>query len=145
MASLIMLGRWFTWMQQNNVYDNTRIIIASDHGENAGSAFPDNIVLPNRIYVQAYNPTFLVKDFGSSGDLTTDNTFMTHADTPLIATSGLIDNAVNPFTGVPLESRKEGGVTIATSSALTYTIAGYQWLHVHDNIFDAANWEQAEK
>ena len=32
MAAFIQLGKWFDYMRENNVYDNTRIIIAADHG-----------------------------------------------------------------------------------------------------------------
>ena len=50
-----------------------------------------------------YKSLLLVKDFGSS-ELTTDTTFMTNADTPLLALDGIIDNPVNPFTGKKLTS-----------------------------------------
>jgi len=31
-AALNRIGEWFAWMKENGVYDNTRIVIASDHG-----------------------------------------------------------------------------------------------------------------
>ena len=31
-AALLRLGEWFDWMREQGVYDNTRIIIVSDHG-----------------------------------------------------------------------------------------------------------------
>ena len=33
MAALIQLGNWFDYLRENDVYDNTKIIIASDHGK----------------------------------------------------------------------------------------------------------------
>ena len=45
-----------------------------------------------------YNPLLLVKDFGSEGELTTNETFMTNADVPMIAFKDLRE-PVNPMTG----------------------------------------------
>ncbi len=32
MASLTALGEWFDFLKENNCWDNTRIVIVSDHG-----------------------------------------------------------------------------------------------------------------
>jgi hypothetical protein len=32
MAALLLRGKWFDFLLENGVYDNTRIIIAPDHG-----------------------------------------------------------------------------------------------------------------
>ena len=50
-----------------------------------------------------YNSLLLVKDFGSK-EFTVDDTFMTNADTPSLAFSGIIDHPVNPFTGNQITS-----------------------------------------
>jgi hypothetical protein len=143
MAALLLLGKWFDFMKKNNVYNNTRIIIASDHGVSLEHNFPGNITLPNGDALQTYNALLLVKDFNVHGDLATDNTFMSHADVPLLAVDGLIENPTNPFTRAPLQSQKENGLMIATSSATKFTIANDEWLSVHDNIFDSENWAAA--
>ena len=36
-CSLRALARWFDWMKENKVYDNTTIVIASDHGAGSGA------------------------------------------------------------------------------------------------------------
>lgn len=36
MAALLRLGEWMDYLRQENVYDNTRIIIVSDHGRDLG-------------------------------------------------------------------------------------------------------------
>src|SRR5574344_564518 len=76
-ASLKRLGTWFEWMKANGVYDNTRIIIASDHGRNIKTgAFSKEKKLP---FMREFcHPLLLVKDFNASGTLVTDNTFMTN-------------------------------------------------------------------
>jgi len=117
------------------------------------SQFPNNILLPNGDCVQTYNPLLLVKDFYAEGPLLTDNAFMTNADVPLLALKDIIDKPKNPFTGIPLQSVKEQGVTITTASRLfnpahhpkyRFDIKKDEWLFVHDNIFESANWQHAE-
>ena len=36
MAAYIEHGNWFDYLRENGVYDNTRIILVSDHGYGAG-------------------------------------------------------------------------------------------------------------
>jgi len=139
-ATILLVGKWLNFLQEQGVYDNTRIIIASDHGRGVGSNYTGNMQLPNGNWLSTYHALLLVKDFGSTGNPVTDNTFMTHGDVPSLAMNGLIENPVNPFSGNPIESKKEDGVTITTASALQYTISDNQWLHVRDDIFDSANW-----
>jgi hypothetical protein len=145
MVAFLMLAKWFDTLTTHHVYDNTRIIIVSDHGIGLRSEFSGNIILPNGDCLESYQPVLLVKDFNDTGTLRTDMTFMTHADVPLIAARGLIENPINPFTGLPLERKKEDGVTITTMDVLKFSIAPDEWLHVHDNIFDPKNWEKVEQ
>jgi hypothetical protein len=156
-ASFILLEKYFQFMKDNDVYDNTRIILVADHGRGS-SDYPNNITLPYGGPLQWYNPLLMVKDFNASGGtgagaIATDDSFMTNADTPFFALSGIIENPVNPFTHVSLVQDKDDGIAITTIGALSsyrhseyqYKIAPNQWLYVHDNIFDAKNWERAEK
>jgi YidC/Oxa1 family membrane protein insertase len=145
MKAFLLLEKWFAFLKENQVYDNTRIIIVSDHG----SWLPKT---PGKVIgtYSAYNPLLLYKDFNSLGILNTDETFMTNADTPLLAVKNIIANPVNPFTGKPLAEDKKDGVTISTMrltdfndhSKYTYNIPNNAWLHVRDNIFDPSNWER---
>jgi hypothetical protein len=137
-AGFLMLGKWFYFLKENGVYDNTRIIIVSDHSSHGSN--------------QAFNALLMFKDFNAEGnELLIDDSFMTNGDTPLLATKALINNPVNPFTHIPLQSAKDNGVTITTIGALRsrihskykYKLTENEWLHVHDNIFDPANWEAA--
>lgn len=108
MAAFIQLGKWFDELRELGVYDNTRIIIVSDHGWGLGH--DDDMIFGTQssdaIYnpydTMGYNPILLVKDFGSESAFTTDYTFMTNADTPYLATNGLMDNPLNPFTNNPI-------------------------------------------
>jgi YidC/Oxa1 family membrane protein insertase len=150
MAAFLLLGKWFNYLKENQVYDNTRIIIVSDHGWNLKSDFPGNIILPGGDSVQTYNALLMMKDFGSTGDVKTDAAFMTNADTPLLAVKDLFSNPVNPFTNKRLGPEKDAGATITTSGKLhptdhrkyTFKIDNDVWLHVHDDIFNSDNWEK---
>ena len=146
-AALRLLGKWFEFLRENGVYDNTRIIIVSDHGADISGHLPNTITLPNGQRVQRYNPLFLFKDFNMNNTLVIDNSFMTNADTLFKAIQDIIPDPVNPFTGSPLRQQKTNGVTIATKGSWMpkYKLdAGKNdWLHVRDNIFDPANWKIA--
>ena len=112
MAAFIQLGKWMDHLRENQLYDNTKIIIVSDHGRNLSYMFDGKITegaddkYDGFDSVMTYKSMLLVKDFGST-ELTTDDTFMTNADTPSIAFDGLIDDPVNPFTGNRITAEKK--------------------------------------
>lgn len=146
MAALRQVGRWLDFLRDSGVFDNTRIIITSDHGRalvQLDELFFNEIGLD----VMAVNPLLLVKDFDSHG-FSTDDSFMTNADTPALAAADLIDEPVNPFTGKLLTSEaKYSGeqlILIGTEHRPEYnngnTFLPGTWYSVHDDIFNAENW-----
>ncbi len=109
MAAMLRLGNWFDYLRQNGVYDNTRIILVSDHGK--GLNANEKRILPDGTDTEFFYPILLVKDFGAKGFAYSD-AFMTTADVPTLATMDLIRDPVNPFTGNPINSdQKEQGKT----------------------------------
>ena len=109
MAALIQLGNWFDYLRSEGVYDNTKIILVSDHGFFLDHF--DDLILgytyADEYYfhfenVIAFNAFLMVKDFDSNDAFKSDDTFMTNADTPVLAFENVIDNPVNPSTGVPI-------------------------------------------
>ncbi|MCM1010161.1 MAG: YidC/Oxa1 family membrane protein insertase [Fusobacterium sp.] len=146
-ASLIMLGKYMQFLKENDVYDNTRIIIVSDHGREVMN--PTFSAFANK-YIMPYNPLFMVKDFNSNGEFKSSNEFMTNADVPYVAVQGLIKDARNPFTGKKILTDKKNGIYIKTGH--TWQPTSYEGkvnpfeeddkLHfVKDNIFDKNNWK----
>ena len=101
MAAIIQLGEWFDYLKENNLYDNTRIIIVSDHGRGLGLF--DDLVTENDDYI-LYNALLLYKDFDSKG-FQKDNSFMTNSDVVYLATEGVIESPINPFTGKEIKKR----------------------------------------
>ena len=155
-ASFLLLARWFDFLKENDVYDNTRIIIVSDHGSGRSrglqSEIPGNIILPNGDSLGEFLALLMVKDFNNRGTLAINNTFMTNADVPLIALEGIVDNPINPWTGRLLASDKSDGVIITTSGlwdpdtrGYTFNIRPNEWLHVHTYVFELENWTWIEK
>ena len=149
MAALLALGKWFDYMRENEVYDNTRIIIVADHGR--GLAQFDNMLLENpKLDVEWCNPLLMYKDFNSN-DFTISNEFMTNADTPTLAVNNIIANPINPFTGkIITNTEKTSHPQIITSSknwrvennnSTVFDSSDGEWYSVHDNIFDESNWE----
>lgn len=146
-ASYLALGKWFDYLKENDCWDNTRIIIVSDHARSQ-SYYGSLYVYGNNLDLEDLNCVFMVKDFNSTG-FTTSDEFMTNADTPTFAMKGLIDNPVNPFTGNPVtdQIKRDGPVHITVSrqwhapqqDGTTYKPD--MWYSVHDNIFDRNNWE----
>ena len=157
MAAFLQLGKWFDFMRENGVYDNTRIILVADHGYRFLHQFDYMIV--NKIYdevhrmafdVMGVNPLLMVKDFNAK-ELKTSNEFMTHADTPSLAVKDVIENPINPFTGKEISDKEKtahpqiittsGKHNINTNNGNTFDTSDGKFLSVHDDIFNPDNWE----
>lgn len=147
MEAFISLGNWFDYLRENGLYDNTRIIIVSDHGSGFRQ-FDELLVDDIGFDAQAVNPVLMVKDFDSTG-FSTSGEFMTNADTPSIALQGLVDDPVHPFTGNPIyQDCKEHELLIYISENNNTSVNngnrfedpdGY-WLTVRGSIFDDDSW-----
>lgn len=143
MASLIQLGNWFDYLRSNGVYDNTRIIIVSDHGRDLRVFDQDEDSLH---LIEYYQPMLLVKDFDAQG-FTTSEEFMTNADVPALATKGLVDDPVNPFTGNALAgNEKEQTQYVILSSDWDISVNNgnqflpAQWAAVNGDVRIKDNW-----
>lgn len=146
MSAFLVLADWFRELQANGVWDNTRIILVSDHGHYQ-QQFSDLILFDGTLDAEGLYALLMFKDFGSTGFVMSDE-FMTIADAPALAVQGVIDNPVNPFTGNIINmDGKIGGVDVFNSDDYRpQDNHGYQfnpgpWYHVHDDIFNPDNWE----
>ena len=152
-VTLKLLGEWFKWMKDNGVYDNTRIIIISDHGKNIYSPgfkkqrLPGSKKKSSPVY---WNNTFMVKDFNSHGKLRKDSTFMTTCDVPYTAIKGLV-NGENPYTGNPIVEKKNKFPFVVsrtkwrTKEQKKYKFSVMEAFKVTDkNIFNLSNWKRVD-
>ncbi|MDR2738507.1 MAG: hypothetical protein LBB68_01555, partial [Treponema sp.] len=147
-ASYILLAKWFDYLREAGIWDNTRIIIVSDHGD-GGITHPDFSAFQNN-HVLPYNSILLFKEFGSNEPLKLNSDFMTTADVPFLALKDIVENPINPFTGNPLTPDKKDGIYIFTEghtntnfyTGTTCLENDSKFFHVHDSIFDSGNWTE---
>ena len=145
-AAMLQLGKWFDYMRENGVYDNTRIIVMSDHGGSMGQF--SELITNDGMDAEGFASLLMVKDFNAEG-FTTSDEFMLSADVPLLAVKGVIENPVNPFTGnrIDVVSKPKTEQRLLHSyewdvntNCGTQFIAG-NWYTVHGDIWNKNAWE----
>ncbi|MBR1536274.1 MAG: YidC/Oxa1 family membrane protein insertase [Treponema sp.] len=161
-AAFKRVAKWLSYLKENGVYDNTRIIIVADHGRaSTESCIEKDDALDEQIAGDRYkgrghfHPLLMIKDFDAKGVIREDMTFMTNGDVPSLALKGIVENPENPFTGkkIPLDTTdiKKDGVIVTSSDVhqawlykdwYTYKIRDDQWWRVKDSIFKASSWKR---
>ncbi len=153
MAALLLLGEWFDYLREQGVYDNTRIILVADHGQPLRQI--EELVMDDGSdkmkNVELYFPLLMVKDFANESEpvgVGTSNEFMTNADVPTLATDGVIDNPVNPYTGKPINNKEKTAhdqiIIVSQDWSVTQnngvTFRDARWASVKDDLWDKDNW-----
>ena len=95
-----------------------------------------------------YQPLLLFKDFGAE-EFSQSDVFMTNADTPTLALSG-IEELINPFTGRQLtdEIKQQEEQHVARTDLFDVsdnhgtTFAGVTWLSVGKDVKDPNEWKE---
>ena len=144
-ASINCITNFITYLKENNIYDNTKIIIVSDHGAGLNTTiFKDK----NISFINACNSLLMYKDFNSKGEIKIETNFMTIADMPYLATKH-IPNIKNPFNNKLITNDyKNKGVYLVDVN--TWKSEGQfsnrynfnEYYHVKENIFDINNWKK---
>ena len=94
-SAMMAVSDWVNWLKKNDIYDNTKLIIVADHGNDV----TENPMMKDGFKVEGLTERefnraqilLLVKDFYSEGKLKTDSRFMSNADVPAIILSSLCD------------------------------------------------------
>lgn len=135
MAAILQLGKWFDFLRKNQVYDNTKIIIVSDHGWKNG--YDKNKISDTKFDASWFYALLMVKDFHSN-EFKISNELMTNADVPGLAFKDLIDKPINPFTGKLIESNKK--------KERIYLFGSHKWDIRKNNgtVFQADSWYSVE-
>ncbi|MBW5410562.1 hypothetical protein E6A50_09295, partial [Brachyspira hampsonii] len=145
-ASFRELANFFKYLKQNKVYDNTKIIIVSDHsGYFSPSIFDENDMEGFKVF----NSMLYFKDFDSRGDIVSNNTFMTIADVPYLAVKHL-NNPTNPFTGkiITNDYKNINGIDViitANADPNANLEKNFNYIgryNIKNNIFIKTNWTQ---
>lgn len=146
-AALRKIASWLEWMKGQGIYDNSRIIIVSDHGA------PFSTPAVKEQMAVEHNPLLLIKDFGAKGKLVSDDAFMTCADVPLEAMSGVVMDMSDRMTGKPCNRPdKDKGIDILIGNRHNpeefpesgCLFKGDFLVNVRD-MFDASKWAPAER
>ena len=149
-ATMVALGNVFERMKELGVYDNTRIVIVSDHGYNYGDS-ADMIFYygeKGRFDTEFAYPLLMVKDYGAE-KFTVDESFMTNADVPFIAMNGLVADMTNPFTGKTINIESKNGLQLVYDCGVSnpveyeksYKYNKGKWYSVCNDRRDMSNWE----
>lgn len=151
MAALMHLGNWFDFLRKYDIYNNTRIIITSDHGRDLNCV--DSLLFED-YDLEKCSALLMVKDFGETSPLKTSNEFMTNADVATLATQNLGFDAVNPFSGktINMQEKHAHPQYIITSSVWDVnvnngnTFKPSKWLEFDStmencNIYNLENWK----
>lgn len=142
------IGDFINWLKVNDIYDNTKIILVSDHGNIFNHPYMIDFENPERAeelgsnikQIGRLNPLLLVKDFNTDGDLKVDQRFMSNVDTHDIAFG---DNM--PHTGEADENRiLYSSVSNKWATRELFTTDKFEMKHffkVTGSIYDLENWE----
>ncbi len=153
-AALKQIGLFIDTLRENNCYNNTRIVITSDHGwkNNIKPGSDKEKIFYNKKMLY-FNPLLMVKDFNSDTEIKVDNKFMTNADTIFLASDGLIPELENPFLNKDLKQDKKNGVNVfwsynkADDNSLIpiekkYTLPIKDGYRIKNGFFDVQGWEE---
>ncbi|MBI9099664.1 MAG: membrane protein insertase YidC [Spirochaetaceae bacterium] len=147
--AMVYIGDFLTWLKENEIYDNTKIILVSDHGIHEDSSYmtpflnrEESVRLGKELrFLNRMNPLLLVKDFSSYGELKQDNRFMSNGDVNAIAF-----DKDSPLKEVSREERilrtayTLGWQTRFLENRDKHTYDGFY--RVRNNLFDLKNWEE---
>ena len=140
------------------VYNNTMIVLISDHGwvtENKmfDNDFSDKVPagLEKRLSPGFVNPLFLVKDINSSDILRTSNILLSNSDLPSIVCS-----VISSCDGIPTDVRQyHGKRTLIVDNYKPENEQDFlseigfkgdtERYEVTDNVFKARNWKKVDK
>ena len=151
-ATFKQIAKMVRYLKENNIYDNTRIILVSDHGYHHTYTKFNNFSDP--LLPSQYNCLLMFKDFNSNEPLKTDYTFMTNADTLFLAKQDTDVSNINPFTNKELVQDKDYVIccpitksqwncrNMLNKKQIDYSKA--ECWKVHDDIFNPDNWERFE-
>jgi len=145
------LARWVEWMKTNGVYDNTKIVLFSDHGPHwnhfegqIDMDIPLTIGDNDEISPQSVMGMFalmMVKDFDKKEALQIDWRFLSNAD----ATNIAFDEN-DPTKTEPAPSRTLPSAIVAWKRKiwLDPQVKIVRQYKVKDNLFDLSNWKRVE-
>ena len=137
---------WLDWLKENNLYENTYIILASDHGNSYSEnnpLTPDGIEkILSKADFNHFNALLMIKPDKGNGAFRTDDTFVGGGDINLFIQEALgngkavIDNHTLYTVG------PQADTAISRANFRNSEKASYKVFEVTESIFKAADWRR---
>jgi hypothetical protein len=139
---------WIKWMKKNGVYDNTRIIILSDHGIRDVKV-DSNVVIFNPFVPKesekislkqllCFTPLMMVKDYNDSNKISEDWRFLSNVDATAISLSDNDPTKIEPPLDRTLTAFYVSWKIKASSKKLPI-VNSYE---VNKNVYEIKNWKK---
>jgi hypothetical protein len=100
-CALKLVADYFRWMREQSVYDNTMIVVVSDHGIAGWVDDRSTRAIAGKTQSTTFVRTrslLLVKPIGAHGTLAVSDDFLPNAEVPRLVCT-VIGGCVNPFLG----------------------------------------------
>ncbi len=131
-----LFAAWCGWLKEQGIYDNTYIILLSDHGNSVS----DNNPLVSGTTHNRLNALLMVKGYGEISDLQVDNHLMMSSDAHCF-----YDNALGKPLVLPARKMAEAVKTkhndVSNLFLNTDKKIDYEIYQVTDSIADPKNWK----
>lgn len=141
-GTILLLIKYFDWMKQNGVYDNSIIILYSDHGNNCHD---NNIPTPEneeeKEYYSRSNALYMIKPLNSNDDFKIDLSLKSNGDILYDVFNLLgIENDIQPCTKDGI--RYYSFMKSLEDTAKNKNYVDYASYEVNGSIFDKDSWER---
>lgn len=137
------LAKYMDWFRERGIYDNTMIVLVSDHGWKANNPMFDG--LEHQSTYSMFQAFLMVKPFGSNGPLQQSTQFISNANvTGMICAT--IGGCVDRASGKTITDRKLDGVVTMHETPWQPTgqnadsFVTERSYEVHDDMHVPANW-----
>ncbi len=134
---------WIQWMKEVNIYDNTKIVIASDHGSSSFLSSNDK----GDIYAKEGDifALLMVKDFYERGNIKISQQLMSNADIPSILASGIPEHSFPELQQDPIMTNREEIALKHFVSESDYNLALTDFelkyaITVQGDVYDKEKW-----
>jgi YidC/Oxa1 family membrane protein insertase len=142
------VGQYMAWLKKNGVYDNTMVVVASDHGWLSHNPLLQNV--SDQVRYSMFQSFLMVKPFAQNAALQESKEFIANANVPGIICE-VIGGCLDHATGKTVRARKlEGSVLLhetpwqpSGQQADAYVIdAMYR---VQQDITKSENWQRVSQ
>ncbi len=164
-CSIESFTQWFAWLQEHAMYDNTKIIIVSDHGNHFYSDYMNSNNISSELLGIDYPYMFtrahallLVKDFNQNNAFSIDTRLMSNADTAAMMYHS-IEGYVSPRDAHAFDKVDYAKQLVPDRTVPIYHTDFYNWVDlvkekkqfkiknkytVSDTIFELKNWNKVQ-